>query len=50
MDATVIWTAVGAIGTIVAAGVAALERGAFTDVEEADLDAWLDDLAATDAR
>jgi antitoxin ParD1/3/4 len=39
-----------ALRTHVAAGVAALERGAFTEVEEANLDAWLDALAATDAR
>ncbi|WP_158813993.1 type II toxin-antitoxin system ParD family antitoxin [Methylocapsa sp. S129] len=34
----------------VEAGVAALERGEFTEVEDADLDAWLDDLAATSVR
>jgi antitoxin ParD1/3/4 len=28
------------------AGVAALDRGDYTDVEDADLDACLDDLAA----
>jgi antitoxin ParD1/3/4 len=33
----------------VASGVAALERGGFTEGEEANLDAWLDDLAATDS-
>jgi antitoxin ParD1/3/4 len=27
-------------------GIAALERGAFTEVEDEDLDAWLDDLGA----
>jgi antitoxin ParD1/3/4 len=30
----------------VEAGVAALERGQFTQVEDADLDAYFDDLAA----
>jgi antitoxin ParD1/3/4 len=34
----------------VAAGVAALERGQFTEVADADLDAYLDDLATTSAR
>lgn len=32
------------------AGMAALERGEFTEVAEADLDAYLDDLARTRAR
>ena len=31
-------------------GVAALHRGEFTEVEEEDLDAYLDDLAASDRR
>jgi len=30
----------------VEAGLAALDRGAFTEVEDADLDVWLDDLTA----
>ncbi len=38
-----------ALRTHVEAGVAALARGAFTEVEDANLDAWLDDLAATGA-
>lgn len=32
------------------AGVAALDRGDYTDVDDADLDAWLDDLVAPSAR
>jgi antitoxin ParD1/3/4 len=32
------------------AGLDALERGAFIEVDEVDLDATLDDLVATDAR
>lgn len=32
------------------AGLEALERGAFTEVEDADLDATIDGLAATGAR
>ena len=31
-------------------GVAALERGEFTEIEDEDLDAYLDDLAASDRR
>lgn len=31
-------------------GIAALERGAFTDVEDEDLDAYLDDLGASAQR
>src|ERR1700682_5116742 len=34
-----------ALRTHVEAGVAALERGEFTEVEEVDLDAYFDDLA-----
>jgi antitoxin ParD1/3/4 len=39
-----------ALRTHVAAGVAALERGQFTEVEDVNLDAYLDDLATTGAR
>jgi antitoxin ParD1/3/4 len=35
--------------THIKAGLDALERGAFTEVDEADLDATLDRLAASDA-
>jgi antitoxin ParD1/3/4 len=31
-------------------GVAALDRGEFTEVEDEDLDAYLDDFAASDRR
>jgi antitoxin ParD1/3/4 len=34
----------------VRAGVDALERGAFTEIDDADLDAALDDLTSTDAQ
>lgn len=36
--------------TQIQAGLDALERGAFTEVDDADLDAVLDGLAAHDAR
>ena len=36
--------------TQIQAGLDALERGAFTEVGDADLDAMLDGLAANDAR
>jgi antitoxin ParD1/3/4 len=34
----------------VKAGVDALDRGDYTEVEDADLDAFLDELATTDTR
>lgn len=34
----------------VEAGVVALEQGAFTEVEDLDLEAWLDDLSASGVR
>ena len=36
--------------TQIRAGLDALDRGAFTEVDDADLDALLDGLAANDAR
>lgn len=39
-----------ALRTQIKAGIAALDRGEFTEIADADLDAVLDDLATTGAR